>query len=109
MAFTLDDQVVTSVVVAGELKAWTVKSQSVRLERLIATTLVAIPVMPLGPEVADVYGDLRIKLERGGNLIGGNDLWIAAHAMSLGAIMVTDNVREFARVPELPLQNWLRD
>ena len=40
--------------------------------------------------------------------IGSNDLWIAAHAISLGAVVVTDNLREFARVPDLPLQNWLR-
>jgi tRNA(fMet)-specific endonuclease VapC len=102
------DEVVTSVVVAGELRAWIAKTQSARLERLIATTLVAIPVLPLGEEVADVYGDLRIKLERVGKQIGSNDLWIAAHAISLGAIIVTDNVREFARVPDLPMENWLR-
>lgn len=107
MALT-PDKAVTSVVVAGELKAWIVKSNSKRLERLIATTLVAVPVLPLGPEVADVYGELRIKLERTGSLIGSNDLWIAAHAISLGAIIVTDNVREFARVPDLPVENWLR-
>jgi len=58
--------------------------------------------------VAEIYGDLRIRLERAGTLIGGNDLWIAAHAISLRAIMVTDNVREFARVPDLMLENLLR-
>lgn len=65
--------------------------------------------MPLTPEVADIYGDLRIKLERAGKPIGSNDLWIAAHAISLGAIVVTDNMREFARVPDLALENWLRE
>jgi tRNA(fMet)-specific endonuclease VapC len=102
------DEVITSVVVAGELKAWSAKTQSARLERLIATTLVAVPVWPLAPEVADVYGDLRIKLERIGKPIGSNDLWIAAHAILLDAIVVTDNVREFARVPDLQVENWLR-
>ena len=96
------------MVVAGELRAWIIKTQSARLERLIATTLVAIPVLALGPEVADIYGELRIRLERAGTPIGSNDLWIAAHAISLGAVMVTDNVREFERVPGLPVENWLR-
>ena len=102
------ETVVTSVVVAGELRAWIAKTQSARLERLIATTLVAIPVLSIGGEVADAYGDRRMRLERDGNSIGSNDLWIAAHALSLGAIMVTDNTREFARVPGLAIENWLR-
>ena len=107
MALT-PDATVTSVVVAGELRAWIARTGSGRLERLIATALVAIPVMPLGPEVAEIYGSLRTTLERAGRVIGSNDLWIAAHAISLDAIMVTDNIREFARVPDLPVQNWLR-
>jgi tRNA(fMet)-specific endonuclease VapC len=107
MALT-PDETVTSVVVAGELRAWIAKTGSARLERLIATTLVAVPVLPLGPEVADIYGEVWARLQRAGTLIGSNDLWIAAHALSLGAVMVTDNVREFGRVPDLPLDNWLR-
>ena len=107
MALT-PDETVTSVVVAGELRAWIAKTGSERLERLIATALVAIPVLPLGPEIAEVYGSLRAGLERAGTVIGSNDLWIAAHAISLDAVMVTDNIREFARVPDLPVQNWLR-
>lgn len=96
------------MIVAGELKVWVAKNNSARLERLIATTLVAIPVLPFGPEVADIYGNIRVTLERAGKQIGANDLWIAAHALSLDAIMVTDNDREFERVPGLIVQNWLR-
>lgn len=102
------DPVMTSVVVAGELRAWVTKTGSQRLAKLIATTLVAIPILPVTVEVSDVYGDLRAKLEGMGTPIGSNDLWIAAHAVALDAIMVTDNVREFARVPHLPVENWLR-
>lgn len=109
MALASADDVVTSVVVAGELRTWVAKNRSARLDRLVATTLIAIPVRPLGPEVADIYGTLRIQLESAGKPIGSNDLWIAAHALALDAIMVTDNVREFARVPNLLVQNWLRE
>ena len=106
LAFT--EEAVTSVIVAGELSVWVEKSNSSRLERLIATTLVAIPVMPLKPNVGDIYGRIRVALERTGKPIGANDLWIAAHALALEAVVVTDNVREFERVPGLAVQNWLR-
>jgi tRNA(fMet)-specific endonuclease VapC len=105
----LAEEAVTSVIVAGELRVWIQKNNSDRLERLIATTLIAVPVLPLGPDVADIYGNIRVSLERAGKPIGANDLWIAAHALSLDAIMVTDNVREFERVPGLIVQNWLRE
>lgn len=107
-ALVFAEDVATSVIVAGELKVWVEKNNSTRLERLIATTLVAIPVLPLSPEVADIYGRIRVALELMGKQIGANDLWIAAHALALDAVMVTDNVREFERVPGLAVQNWLR-
>jgi tRNA(fMet)-specific endonuclease VapC len=44
-----------------------------------------------------------------GNPIGANDLWIASHALALKCVIVTDNVKDFARVPNLPVENWLRD
>lgn len=107
-ALVFADDAATSVIVAGELKVWVEKNNSARLERLIRTTLVAIPVLPLSPEVAETYGRIRVALERMGTQIGANDLWIAAHALALDAVMVTDNVREFERVPGLAVQNWLR-
>jgi tRNA(fMet)-specific endonuclease VapC len=54
------------------------------------------------------YGRLRTDLEKRGQPIGGNDMLIAAHALSLGAILITDNVREFERVIGLDIENWLR-
>ncbi len=102
------DEIVTSVVVAGELRTWIAKNNSPRLSRLVETTLIAVPVQPLGPGIAEIYGRVRAELERAGTPIGGNDLWIAAHALALGAVLVTDNEREFKRVPGLSLDNWLR-
>jgi tRNA(fMet)-specific endonuclease VapC len=58
--------------------------------------------------VDTVYGELRTHLERDGQPIGGIDLLIAAQALSLGLTLVTDNEREFGRVPGLVCENWLR-
>jgi tRNA(fMet)-specific endonuclease VapC len=59
-------------------------------------------------EAAAAYGEIRAALEARGEMIRGNDLWIAAHAKSAGLTLITDNEREFKRVPGLKLQNWTR-
>lgn len=64
-------------------------------------------IMPVDEAVARVYGTLRAFLLRQGKPIGNNDLFIAAHARSLGAVLVTNNLREFKRVPDLSVENWL--
>jgi len=53
------------------------------------------------------YGRLRTDLERRGQIIGANDMLIAAHALALDATLVTDNVREFERISRLKIENWL--
>jgi tRNA(fMet)-specific endonuclease VapC len=55
-----------------------------------------------------IYAGLRNTLELRGRPIGGNDLIIAAQALALEAILVTDNVREFEQVPGLTVENWVR-
>jgi tRNA(fMet)-specific endonuclease VapC len=52
------------------------------------------------------YGELRAELERSGQPIGALDTMIAAHALAANAILVTNNTREFSRVPGLRLENW---
>ncbi|MBP6818203.1 MAG: hypothetical protein KBC46_02750 [Ferrovibrio sp.] len=59
------------------------------------------------PDVAEEYGHLRTTLAGRGELIGGNDLWIAAHALALNVPLVTNNTAEFRRVPKLRLENWV--
>ncbi len=54
------------------------------------------------------YGVIRTDLEKRGQLIGPNDLLIAAQALSMGAVLVTDNTGEFSRVAGLTVENWLR-
>ena len=56
---------------------------------------------------ARAYGAVRVTLERQGTPIGANDLFIAAHALSLDATLITNNTREFSCVPNLPLENWI--
>jgi tRNA(fMet)-specific endonuclease VapC len=53
------------------------------------------------------YGKVRLALEQAGTPIGPNDLFIAAHALTLDMTLVTNNTREFQRVPGLKLENWL--
>ena len=59
-----------------------------------------------GLDAARVYGDLRATLERKGTPIGPLDMQIAAHALALDVTLVTNNLREFKRVPGLRLENW---
>jgi len=55
------------------------------------------------------YGEIRAQLKKDGTPIGNNDLLIAAHARSINAVLVTNNVREFIRVPNLVVENWISD
>jgi tRNA(fMet)-specific endonuclease VapC len=74
----------------------------------LEAVLGALEVLPLEPPVDAAYGSLRTRLEQAGTPIGANDLLIAAHALALGYTIITDNEKEFARVEDLQLQNWLR-
>jgi tRNA(fMet)-specific endonuclease VapC len=98
----------TSVIVAAELRYGAAKRASARLTAQLEAVLGAVDVLALEPPVDVVYGELRVRLERVGRPIGANDMLIAAHALSLGHTMVTDNEREFSRVAELRMENWLR-
>ncbi len=64
-------------------------------------------VLPLDALADQAYAEIRAYLEGTGQIIGPNDLLIAAHALSLGLVAVTDNVGEFERVPGLVVENWL--
>jgi len=66
-----------------------------------------LTVLPYGEKAAAHYGAIRASLERAGRPIGVNDLHIAAHARSEGLVLVTNNVREFERVPALQIENWI--
>jgi tRNA(fMet)-specific endonuclease VapC len=97
----------TSIVVVSELRFGVEKKGSAALARRLEVALGAVSIEPLAPDADVHYGRIRVDLERRGELIGPNDLLIAAHALSLDAVLVTDNVREFMRVKGLRLENWL--
>lgn len=100
--------VATSIIVAAELHFGAAKRQSERLSRQLAAVLAVLPVLPLSGDADRTYGELRARLEAAGRPIGGNDMLIAAHALTIGATLVTDNVGEFERVAGLRIENWLR-
>lgn len=107
LALLDEDQVCTSLIVAAELRYGAAKRGSEKLTAQLEAILAALPVLPLETPVDHHYGDLRLALERAGTPIGPNDLLIAAHALAIGATLVTDNTREFQRVAGLNVDNWI--
>ncbi|MEW8627692.1 MAG: type II toxin-antitoxin system VapC family toxin [Candidatus Thiodiazotropha sp.] len=97
----------TSVIVAAELRFGATKSGSSKLADRVDLILAALEILPLKQPADRHYGEIRHYLARQGRPIGPNDLLIAAHALSLNLTVVTANVREFSRVPELKIENWL--
>lgn len=106
VALRPEDVLLSSIVVAelrfGADKSERPSSNHARLDRLIEE------VTPLDFDLAAAfeYGRIRAHLQALGTLIGPNDLLIAAHALALRAVLVTDNVREFGRVEGLTIENW---
>ena len=103
-----EKQVCTSIIVAAELRYGADKKGSPRLSSQLDAVLGALEVLPFEAPADATYGLLRSRLEKRGTPIGANDLLIAAQALALGCVFVTDNEREFSRVEGLRLQNWLR-
>jgi tRNA(fMet)-specific endonuclease VapC len=66
-----------------------------------------IEVLSYDQKTSQTYGQIKAKLEKNGEIIGENDIHIAAHAISQGLILVTNNLNEFRRVPNLSLENWV--
>ena len=66
-----------------------------------------LDVLPYDAKASQHYGQIKAALEKRGEIIGENDIHIAAHAISQGRILVTNNLREFKRVPNLARENWV--
>lgn len=97
-----------SIITQGELLFGAQKShQPQKALGLLKELVKYIPALALPIEAADCYGEIRYKLEKQGKPIGNNDLWIAAHAMAQKIILVTNNEKEFSRVPGLRVENWI--
>jgi tRNA(fMet)-specific endonuclease VapC len=96
-----------SVITLGELR-YGIEKSKMRTSAIATLQQLEslIEVAPLTDAASEHYGQIRSELERAGQPIGNNDLWIAAHARSEGWILVSNNTREFERVTNLKLENW---
>lgn len=101
-------EVAMSIVTYAELLFGTEKSVHPKKSKAILAELISlIPSLPLTINAGEYYAKIRAHLEKQGKLIGNNDLWIASHARALNVILVTNNLKEFRRVPHLKVENWL--
>jgi tRNA(fMet)-specific endonuclease VapC len=101
-------EAVLSVITYGELVYGAEKSQTrEQAMRQLAELVGLLPVMALPSLAGECYGAIRAALEAKGEMIGNNDLWIAAHAKAAELTLVTNNEREFRRILGLKIQNWV--
>jgi tRNA(fMet)-specific endonuclease VapC len=104
-----EENICTSIVVAAELRYGAAKKASPKLTARVEALLGAIDTVVFDAPADEIYGSIRTQLELAGTPIGGNDLIIAAQAVTLDLTLVTDNEQEFSRVDGLRVENWLRD
>jgi tRNA(fMet)-specific endonuclease VapC len=102
-----EGNIVTSIIVACELRFGAAKQRSLELSRRLQAVLSAIDVANFEPPADIAYAQQRVRLEAAGTPIGGNHLLIAAHALALDATLVSGNAREFTRIKGLRVENWL--
>ena len=95
-----------SAIVAAELRFGAAKLASVRFSAAVEAWLAGFDVRPWPAEAAQHYARIRASLERAGQTIGSMDMLIAAHAMAEDSVLVTNNAREFLRVPGLAVEEW---
>jgi tRNA(fMet)-specific endonuclease VapC len=102
-------QIGISSITLSELIYGVSKSSKPEQNRMALTQFVApLEILPYDDEAAQYYGDIRALLEKQGTLIGALDMLIAAHALSIACTLVTNNEKEFIRVPELKIVNWAK-
>jgi tRNA(fMet)-specific endonuclease VapC len=102
------DVICVSIITAAELRYGCAKKGSPKLLAQIEAILESVQVLALDVPADTDYGGIRAELEAAGKPIGPNDLFIAAHAYALQAVLVTANVAEFTRIRGLKVENWLQ-
>ena len=101
-------RIALSPIVLGELQVGYYKGdRTPKRLAVIDTIRTNAELLTINSRIADTYAQLRAQLEQAGTPIGPNDTWIAAEALHHKLVLVTDNVREFSRIPGLQLENWL--
>ena len=95
-----------SAIVAAELRFGAAKLGSTEFSAAIEAWVAGFDVRPWPTEATHHYARIRAALERAGQPVGGMDLLIAAHAMAEESVLVTNNTREFLRIPGLAVEEW---
>ena len=95
-----------SSIVVSELLYGATKKDSPKLMKIVSAFIDNFIIYDYSKVSAQSYANIRTDLEKKGQIIGANDLLIASHALSLGAVLVTNNTREFERVEKLDLEDW---
>jgi tRNA(fMet)-specific endonuclease VapC len=95
-----------SAIVAAELRFGAAKLASPKFSAAVEAWLAGFDVRPWPVEAAHHYAQLRAALERAGKPVGGMDMLIASHAMAEDSVVITNNAREFHRVPGLAVEEW---
>lgn len=103
-----EEAVATSIVVAAELRYGAAKKGSKKLMDQLEAVLGVLNVLPLEAPSDATYGTARAAIEKAGTPVGGNDLLIAAQAMALDMVLVTDDERVFGHLSALNTENWLK-
>ena len=98
---------ISSVTVAEMMYGVAKSRHQERNESALVSFLAPLEIVDFGFKAAQYYGIIRANLEKLGAPIGAYDLMIAAHALSLGLVLVTNNEREFQRIPDLIVENWV--
>jgi tRNA(fMet)-specific endonuclease VapC len=102
-------QIAISSITLSELFYGVSKSSKPEQNLMALIQFVApLEILPFGGEAAQYYGELRAHLEKQGTPIGSLDMLIAAHAISIASTLVTNNEKEFLRVPHLKIDNWIK-
>jgi tRNA(fMet)-specific endonuclease VapC len=99
---------ISSITLSEFLYGVSKSSKPEQNQMALAQFIAPLEILSYGDEAAQYYGDLRAHLEKQGTLIGSLDMLIAAHALSIACILVTNNEKEFIRIPKLKIDNWAR-
>jgi tRNA(fMet)-specific endonuclease VapC len=98
-----------SVITYGELWLGAHRHRDQTVSRNVEEFTTLVPPLPMPSAAGATYGRILSVLQQQGQVIGVNDLWIAAHAVTSGLVLVTNNLREFRRVPELQVADWVTE
>ncbi len=107
LAAPMDKQSISVVTLAELLYGVRLSSKPRQNREALSAFVKYVSVFDWTEDAAEDYAEIRVHLQKKGQMIGANDLMIAAHARSMGAVLVTNNEREFRRVPRLKVANWV--